>query len=97
MGFLEMLGKRFVITHEKMDIRLFEKSEAMVWSAISRRSLGWVCNKARAGVLLVPGLVFTVEPMINMGGSKIITDNMIIGPSALLMGSPLHNGKKQCS
>jgi methionyl aminopeptidase len=25
-------------------------------------------------MLLVPGLVFTVEPMINMGKSKIVTD-----------------------
>lgn len=26
------------------------------------------------GILLVPGLVFTVEPMVNMGGAKICTD-----------------------
>ena len=25
-------------------------------------------------MLLVPGLVFTVEPMINMGSSNIVTD-----------------------
>jgi methionyl aminopeptidase len=36
----------------------------------------WVSyvTKQGTGMLLVPGLVFTVEPMINMGKSKIVTD-----------------------
>ncbi|MDQ0204308.1 methionyl aminopeptidase [Pectinatus haikarae] len=36
----------------------------------------WVSHvtKQGTGMLLVPGLVFTVEPMINMGISKIVTD-----------------------
>ncbi|MEA4895109.1 MAG: methionyl aminopeptidase [Oscillospiraceae bacterium] len=35
--------------------------------------VGYV-TKQGTGMLLVPGLVFTVEPMINMGNSKIVTD-----------------------
>ena len=35
--------------------------------------VGYV-TKQGTGMLLVPGLVFTVEPMINMGSSKIVTD-----------------------
>jgi len=35
--------------------------------------VGYV-TKQRTGILLVPGLVFTVEPMINMGKSEIVTD-----------------------
>jgi len=35
--------------------------------------VGYV-TKQGTGMLLVPGLVFTVEPMINMGTPKIITD-----------------------
>lgn len=35
--------------------------------------VGYV-TKQGTGMLLVPGLVFTVEPMINMGKSKIVTD-----------------------
>lgn len=36
----------------------------------------WVSyvSKSRTGILLVPSLVFTVEPMINMGKAKIFTD-----------------------
>ncbi|KAI4453551.1 methionine aminopeptidase [Holotrichia oblita] len=36
----------------------------------------WVSyvSKSGTGMLLVPGLVFTVEPMINMGEAKIFTD-----------------------
>jgi methionyl aminopeptidase len=36
----------------------------------------WVSYVSKKGteMLLVPGLVFTVEPMINMGKSKIVTD-----------------------
>jgi methionyl aminopeptidase len=36
----------------------------------------WVSYVAKqgTGMLLVPGLVFTVEPMINMGNCKIVTD-----------------------
>ena len=35
----------------------------------------WVCyvSKRGTGMLLVPGLVFTVEPMINMGKAKVYT------------------------
>ena len=35
--------------------------------------VGYV-TKQGTGMLLVPGLVFTVEPMINMGSSNIVTD-----------------------
>lgn len=37
----------------------------------------WVSyvSQKGTGMLLVPGLVFTVEPMINMGKSGIVTDN----------------------
>ena len=35
--------------------------------------VGYV-TKQGTGMLLVPGLVFTVEPMINMGKSNIVTD-----------------------
>lgn len=35
--------------------------------------VGYV-TKSGTGMLLVPGLVFTVEPMINMGGAEIFTD-----------------------
>lgn len=37
----------------------------------------WVSyvSKSGTGMLLVPGLVFTVEPMINMGKAKIFTDD----------------------
>ncbi|WP_342755842.1 methionyl aminopeptidase [Kineothrix sedimenti] len=35
--------------------------------------VGYVTKKG-TGMLLVPGLVFTVEPMINMGKSNIVTD-----------------------
>jgi len=35
--------------------------------------VGYV-TKRGTGMLLVPGLVFTVEPMINMGKSNIVTD-----------------------
>ncbi|WP_313131604.1 methionyl aminopeptidase [Anaerocolumna sp.] len=35
--------------------------------------VGYV-TKQGTGMLLVPGLVFTVEPMINMGKSKVVTD-----------------------
>lgn len=35
--------------------------------------VGYV-TKQGTGMLLVPGLVFTVEPMINMGNPKIVTD-----------------------
>jgi methionyl aminopeptidase len=35
--------------------------------------VGYVA-KQRTGMLLVPGLVFTIEPMINMGKSDIVTD-----------------------
>ncbi|CFX68286.1 SEC-C motif [Syntrophomonas zehnderi OL-4] len=35
--------------------------------------VGFVASKG-TGMLLVPGLVFTVEPMINMGSSKVVTD-----------------------
>lgn len=35
--------------------------------------VGYV-TKQGTGMLLVPGLVFTVEPMINMGKAKIVTD-----------------------
>ena len=37
----------------------------------------WVSyvSKSNTGMLLVPGLVFTVEPMINLGKSKIKTDD----------------------
>ncbi len=35
--------------------------------------VGYV-TKPNTGMLLVPGLVFTVEPMINMGGAEIYTD-----------------------
>jgi methionyl aminopeptidase len=35
--------------------------------------VGYV-TKQGTGMLLVPGLVFTVEPMINMGKSEIVTD-----------------------
>lgn len=35
--------------------------------------VGYV-TKQGTGMLLVPGLVFTVEPMINMGNSKIVID-----------------------
>lgn len=36
----------------------------------------WVSyvSKAGTGMLLVPGLIFTIEPMINMGTEKIFTD-----------------------
>jgi len=36
----------------------------------------WVSYVAKAGtgMLLVPGLIFTIEPMINMGSAKIFTD-----------------------
>ncbi len=36
----------------------------------------WVSHvsKAGTGLLLVPGLIFTIEPMINMGTEKIYTD-----------------------
>lgn len=36
----------------------------------------WVSyvSKSGTGMLLVPGLVFTIEPMINMGNAKIFTD-----------------------
>jgi len=30
--------------------------------------------KARTGMLLVPGLIITIEPMINMGSAKVFTD-----------------------
>ncbi|MDF2845012.1 MAG: map 2 [Herbinix sp.] len=35
--------------------------------------VGYV-TKPGTGMLLVPGLIFTVEPMINMGGAEIFTD-----------------------
>ncbi len=31
-------------------------------------------SKAGTGMLLVPGMIFTIEPMINMGKEKIFTD-----------------------
>ena len=36
----------------------------------------WVSYVAKAGtgMLLVPGLIITIEPMINMGSEKIFTD-----------------------
>ncbi|WP_419824969.1 M24 family metallopeptidase [Anoxybacterium hadale] len=35
--------------------------------------VGYVTTQG-SGMLLVPGLVFTVEPMINIGKSNIVTD-----------------------
>lgn len=36
----------------------------------------WVSHVARkgTGMLLVPGMVFTIEPMVNMGGRKVFID-----------------------
>lgn len=36
----------------------------------------WVSYVSKAGeeMLLVPGMIFTIEPMVNMGGDKIIVD-----------------------
>lgn len=36
----------------------------------------WIgyATKANTGMLMVPGMIFTVEPMVNMGGYKVFTD-----------------------
>lgn len=36
----------------------------------------WVSytSEADSGILMVPGMIFTIEPMVNMGGSEIYTD-----------------------
>lgn len=48
------------------------------------------------GVLLVPGMVFTIEPMINMGSRKIFIDAdndwTVLTTTACL----LHNGSIRC-
>ena len=56
--------------------------------------VGYV-TKQGTGMLLVPGLVFTVEPMINMGTSNIIIDECNDWTVSTVDGKPSAQWEKQ--
>ena len=43
----------------------------------------WVSfvSEENTGVLMVPGMMFTIEPMVNMGSDEIYTDEITSGQS----------------
>lgn len=40
-----------------------------------RRTVGELCDRRGTDMLLVPGMVFTIEPMVNMGTHRIFIDS----------------------
>ena len=38
--------------------------------------MGSYTSKEDTGVLMVPGMIFTIEPMVNMGSDEIYTDEI---------------------
>ena len=55
----------------------------------------WVGYNSKRGteMLLVPGMIFTIEPMVNMGGAAIYIDEIMIGKYIRKMESHLHSGR----
>lgn len=51
------------------------------------------------GMLLVPGMTFTIEPMINMGTWKVFidADDPTDGKSSLVMNNRRHSGSTHSS
>ena len=47
---------------------------ASVWNSMRNRKVCHFGRKRELGMLLVPGMVFTIEPMINMGTWKVFID-----------------------
>ena len=45
-----------------------------VLASMSERSPGGYVSAANTGMLMVPGMMFTIEPMVNMGKPDINTD-----------------------
>lgn len=55
----------------------------------------WVgyTSKENTGMLMVPGMIFTIEPMINMGTDEIFLDKKMDGLIIQLIVNPQLNGK----
>lgn len=50
-------------------------------------------GKRGTGMLIVPGMTFTIEPMINMEATKSLSTKPTDGPSAQTTDCLLPNGK----
>ena len=58
----------------------------------------WVgyIQKSGTGMLLVPGMMFTIEPMINMGSMKFMWMTVMAGLYIRKMAFRPHSGKLWC-
>ena len=68
------------------------RSAVMVSGWSSTRALGRLQHQTGEEMLLVPGLMFTIEPMVNMGTQQIYTDQENGWESTQWMASPPPSG-----
>ncbi|MFR5787245.1 MAG: type I methionyl aminopeptidase [Christensenellales bacterium] len=73
-GFLGDMGQAVHDLAKKNGYSVVRDVQSRRWAFSSRRAVGQLCDPARAEMVMAPGMMFTIEPMINMGTDDIYVD-----------------------